>query len=101
MTTAIWANKEFHVLSMNENWSNAAGVYIFCGVNLSGQWVPLYMGKTESFQSRLPNHDRWAEAVQLGATHVHARVVENQFERDRLEEQLIQVFQPRLNTQLR
>jgi excinuclease UvrABC nuclease subunit len=99
--TVSWLNNEFSVHQHGDNWSAVAGLYIFAGRNSQGQWVPLYIGQAGSLAERIPTHERWQEAAKLGATHVHAKVVSLQATRDSLEKQLIQAFQPRLNTQLR
>jgi excinuclease UvrABC nuclease subunit len=96
-----WLTHEFSIHQHGENWSAVAGLYIFAGKNQAGQWSPLYIGQAGSLAERLPTHERWQEAAKLGATHVHAKVVSLQATRDSLEKQLIQAFQPRLNTQLR
>ncbi len=96
-----WLNNEFSIHQHSANWSDTAGIYIFCGINSQNQWVPFYIGQTDSFSNRLPSHEQWEPARNLGATHVHARSVSQQSQRDNLEKQLIQSFQPRLNTQLK
>ena len=96
-----WLTYEFSVHGIGATWSKVAGIYIFTGVNAQNQWVALYIGQASSFAERLPNHDRWSEAHKLGATHVHARVESLQANRDKIEKELIQAFQPRLNTQLK
>ncbi|HYC06218.1 MAG TPA: hypothetical protein VED40_23215 [Azospirillaceae bacterium] len=35
-------------------------------------WIPLYIGETDNLSDRLPNHERWAEVVRHGATHIMA-----------------------------
>lgn len=96
-----WLTHEFSVHQHGANWSNAAGIYIFCGLNQQNQWAPLYIGQAASFLDRLPSHEQWNPARKLGATHVHAMAVSQQSQRDSIEKQLIQAFQPRLNTQLK
>ena len=96
--TVNWSGHFFEVFLKNSNWSNAAGVYIFCGLTERG-WRPFYIGQAQSFNGRIPNHDRWWEAVQLGATHVHAKVVPQAAMRDAIEEKLIGIYKPTLNTQ--
>jgi excinuclease UvrABC nuclease subunit len=96
-----WDGTEFSVLKHNANWKDTGGIYIFCGVNKKNEWTPLYIGQTDSFLNRLPSHDRWNDARNLGATHVHAKAVSQQASRDKLEADLIQSFQPSLNTQLK
>lgn len=81
-------------------WSEASGLYIFAYQNDASQWYPLYVGQTDNFSSRIPNHERWDEAARHGATHVHALVVPQAANRDTLERRLIVHLQPLLNDQL-
>lgn len=99
--TCTWLSYEFTVYPANAEWNAVGGVYIFTGLTPQNQWRPYYMGQAESFQDRLPNHERWAEAARLGATHVHVRVVQQEATRQAVEQELIQRFQPPLNSQLR
>ena len=96
-----WDGHEFSVHQHGANWSDTGGVYIFAGITPQNQWKAYYIGKAESFQSRIPSHDRWNEAVRLGATHVHARAVSPEATRVQVEAQLIQAFQPPLNVHLK
>lgn len=86
----------FHVYNSNTNWLKAGGLYIFSYLAENG-WFPLYVGQTEDFSNRLPNHERLNEAVQRGATHIHAVQVPQAAKRDELERFLIQHLQPPLN----
>ena len=99
--TIQWLGQDFDVLTHNTNWSTAAGIYIFCGVNQQNQWTALYIGQTSNFQDRLPSHEMWSKAQSLAATHVHAMVVSQESRRLALEAELIQAFQPPLNDQLK
>ena len=101
MATCTWLSTEFTVFSHADQWNNVGGVYIFSKLNQQQHWVALYVGETDSFASRLPNHERWQEARQLGATHVHARTVDAAGTRAALQEQLIVACQPPLNVQLK
>jgi excinuclease UvrABC nuclease subunit len=101
MDKCTWLNHEFHVDHHGAAWNDVPGIYIFCGINAQNQWAPLYIGQAESFAARLPTHERWQEATQLGATHVHAIVVPQANTRQALEAQLIQAYQPRLNIRLK
>jgi hypothetical protein len=85
----------------NTTWNQAPGLYIFAYLVSPGKWRALYVGKTDDFSDRLPYHPRWSEATQLGATHVHALVIERGGIRDNAEELLIQQLQPPMNVQLR
>ena len=99
--TVRWLDQEFTVYVHSANWHQVPGLYIFAGQNSQGQWYPLYIGKAESLAERLPTHERWTEAAQLGATRVHARVEQQKAKRAIHEKQLIQYYQPRLNLQLK
>lgn len=96
-----WEGHEFSIHAPTVNWSKTCGgVYIFAMLTQEG-WVPLYVGQCDCFCDRLTTHERWDEAAQLGATHVHARAVGQAASRDSLEELLIRTYQPPLNNQLR
>ena len=97
-----WLTYDFDVYLKEGNWNDVGGIYIFVGTNpMNLLLFPIYVGKAESFKVRLPNHDRWAEAVRFGATHVHAMVVPQEANRQLIEAELIQCFQPPLNVQLK
>lgn len=91
----------FSVYDRNEGWNRVAGLYLFAWRDSDGRWYALYVGQTEDFSSRLPSHERLNEAVQRGATHIHALVVPNQDDRDSWEAMLIKQLQPPMNTLLR
>ena len=101
MPTVTWSGHVFTVYEHGANWNEVAGLYIFTGKNAEGLWVALYVGQTESLAARLPTHERWQEAVRLGATHVHAKTEPNAETRGQVEGELIQAYQPRLNVQQR
>ena len=96
-----WLNHEFTVLKHDAGWNDVSGIYIFAGLNSQNQWVPLYVGQAGSFKDRLPQHEQWEPSVKLGATHVHAKLVPKQDDRNNLEQILIKKYQPKLNTQLK
>ena len=97
--TVNWLSYEFTVYERNTNWNNVGGIYIFTGLNLQNLWVAYYIGETGSFSTRIPSHERWFQAVQLGATHVHARGESLEASRVAVEIELIQNFDPPLNKQ--
>lgn len=106
MDTAIWSgatgNKyTYGVYTPNTQWNDAPGNYIFAGI-VGTSWVALYVGQASSFRDRFSNHEKWAEAVRNGATHVHAHV-NNSGESARIAEEydLIRSNQPHCNVQLK
>jgi len=101
MSTCRWLTYDFTIYGMEEtNWNEIGGIYIFAGSTTANQWKGYYIGKAESFKSRLSsNHEQWRPAQRLGASHVHAMVVTQEASRVAIEKELIQQVQPRLNTQ--
>ena len=97
--TCTWVGEEFEVYDFDpDNWNDVAGVYIFLKYHLSEDaWQFLYVGKTQSFLTRLSAHEKWRAASRLGATHVHAKVVRLGKDRTRLERRLIREYDPPLN----
>lgn len=99
--TVPWLEYDFTVHRVEAQWSNAAGIYIFAGVDSQNRWLALYIGQCGSFADRIPSHEQWDTARSLGATHVHARTVPLAADRDNIERALIQAYHPPLNTQFR
>ena len=98
--TCKWGSTDFTVYeAAATTWNDRAGVYVFATVTPQNYWKALYIGQADSFQNRLPSHERWDEAARLGATHIHAAVVPQAVNRDSLEKSLIAQYQPPLNSQ--
>ena len=97
-----WGNYTLDVFLPSVNWSDStSGIYVMAGKSLDGRWRALYIGQASPFGQRLRGHERWPEAVRLGATHVHAMAVGSQADRDRIERELIRLYSPVLNQQLK
>ena len=98
-----WLEWEFQVFPPTEDWNEVAGLYVFAGPHLDlvhGKlWKAYYIGGTNSFRSRLPTHEKWSEAEQLGSTHIHLLVVPEGLMRHLMEERLIAYYRPPLNVQ--
>lgn len=77
-----------------------AGNYMFVRL-ANGGWVPVYVGIGDDLSDRIPGHERWAEAVKLGATKVMAHTQSNLAKREAEEKALIKYWNPPLNTQHR
>ena len=98
--TVLWlGNVSFIVYPIQgTTWNDVPGVYIFAGQRRpGGDWYPIYVGKTKSFAERLLRHDREGEALQMGATAIHAKIVQPAVWRIALERDLIENYQPELN----
>jgi hypothetical protein len=107
MSTCTWPLNNNETLEFtiydptSTTWNKVAGLYIFTYRTDDTHWTALYVGKADDFSERIPSHERWLEAVQLGATHVHALGVPLEANRDNWEKMLIQHLQPPMNQQLR
>lgn len=101
--TCMWLDYQFQVYNRDVDWSKVpetGGVYIFALLQESSwQWIPLYIGETESFADRFPAHNKWREAMRLGVSHVHVLEVNEEDERKGIEKELGQSYAPRLNEQ--
>jgi len=97
--TVNWGVHAFHVLAMEADWNDEPGVYIFAGIQADALWHAYYVGITESFKTRLQNHEHWVAACRLGASHVHAMVVPLPEQRGQIEQELIATYRPYLNSQ--
>ena len=99
--TVKWLSYEFSVLMMDSGWNDIGGVYIFAALDVTS-WYPTYVGATDSFKVSLTAaHEMWTAACQLEATYVHAMAVLKQAERQAIAAELIEKFQPPLNTRHR
>jgi hypothetical protein len=87
---------EFFSHDLNTNWASVPGLYIFAYTD-GLWWHPLYIGQADDLSMRLPYHERRAEAIRRGATHIHAAHVPSSFNRDIFERLLIQTHKPPMN----
>jgi excinuclease UvrABC nuclease subunit len=101
--TTKWLSHVFTVYQHDgqNQWNNLPGIYIFAGTNQQDRLIPYYIGQCDSFLNRIPSHEQWDMAKAFGATHVHVMVVPLASNRDSIEQELIQKYQPVLNVQLR
>jgi len=84
-TGASGKKYEYEIYSTNTNWNDVAGNYIFARESSPHKWEAIYIGETESFKDRLPNHNELPCIRRNGGTHIHAHV--NRGNRARLDEE--------------
>ena len=98
---------EFRVCESSTVWNKvpeAGGVYIFaCRENQLGEWVPLYVGETEDFAGRIPNHEMWSTLEQKGNharsdIYIHVLEVRGKSQRVKIQDELIWEYDPRWNS---
>lgn len=92
----------FGVYSIHSSPSATNAIYMFCNIQ-GGQYVPLYIGRAEDLNNRLTGHERLAEAIRLGATHllVHTPAYAARVHYLEAERRLIAHYNPVLNVQHR
>jgi hypothetical protein len=81
----------------NPQWKQAAGNYVFVKQTASA-WIILYAGQCDDFSKRMPNHERWSDAIALGVTHVFTRTSNGgEAVRKKEEQDIIQGHNPLMN----
>lgn len=73
------------------------GNYIFVRPTEAG-WIPVYVGIADNLSTRIPYHERWADALRAGATRVMAHTEANALRREAEERDLIARWSPVLNS---
>lgn len=97
--TSYWAKTRFYIYEPSAIfWKDEGGIFIFCGYSSKpGLWLPQYVEHSKSLAARIPNHELWESAASLGATHIHAKLVQEIGLRKKLAEHLIKRYRPVLN----
>jgi hypothetical protein len=82
-----------------DSFKDEGGNYMFVKPSGPNAYLPIYIGQAVSLKSRLPNHDRLADARRAGATLIMAHTTPSG-EQARLAEErdLIAKWAPALNT---
>jgi hypothetical protein len=85
------------------DWLDCPANYAFACVNrLIGGWTILYLGEALNIRDRMSGHDRWDDALAVGATHVLGHANSTDEEARKAEERdLIARYNPILNVQHR
>ena len=77
---------------------SVAGNYAFVKRLPNGNYIPIYFGIADDLQARIPNHERWSDAIRAGATHVMSHTTPaGASAREAEERDLIQQWNPPLN----
>jgi len=95
---ALWLEYKFTIYSIETDWRGMTGrgVYIFVNHFLAPK--ALYIGETRSFLDRLPDHEKWGMAIDLGMSQVHIlSVLGSKNDREYIEKRLIRHYKPPLN----
>lgn len=90
---------EYEVWTPDTDWNDIGTVYGFLKQLPNNQYNILYIGKAASMCNRQDSHEKWDVAKRNGATHIMARVVKTEAERQSEEKALIAHYKPVLNVQ--
>jgi predicted GIY-YIG superfamily endonuclease len=103
--TFQWSGKsgkeyKYWIYPINTEFKDSPGNYIFAKEAKPGHWSPVYIGQTNSLNTRLSAHEKEACAKRNGATHIHAHMSGGEAERLAEEKDLITRWKPPCNEQL-
>lgn len=62
----------YEVFPLDAAFQPLPGNYIYAQQTEDGTWIPVYIAQTRDLHQRLEGHVRVDDAVQNGATHIHA-----------------------------
>jgi hypothetical protein len=62
----------YEVFPLDASFQALPGNYIYAKQAEDGTWIPVYIAQTRDLHQRLEGHVRLDDAVQNGATHLHA-----------------------------
>jgi hypothetical protein len=89
---------EFSPHLYESGWADVGGIFLFAARLKNGDWNPMFIGHTDSFEHGIPNHEKWPWATLLGATHVLACAVPSHAKRVSVETEMIARLKPPLNS---
>jgi hypothetical protein len=91
----------YEVFSLDASFQALPGNYIYARQAEDGTWVPIFVAQTRDLHQRLEGSVRMDDAVQHGATHLHAHYCSaGQASRCNEERDLIAHWQPECNEQV-
>ncbi|MYE34668.1 MAG: GIY-YIG nuclease family protein [Gemmatimonadales bacterium] len=96
MSQVTWSGYIFNVHSPDSSFPARGGVYVFDkGYEFNKK--AYYVGQTSNLRDRLSGHEKWDDAEDLGATHIHIRLEAIESTRLRIEREIIDEYDPPLN----
>jgi hypothetical protein len=92
------ARYRFKITLTKNGLPEPGGIYVFVRRRFVFLMEPLYVGKAHSLRGRLLGHEKWGRAYWFyGATERHVMKVDEERERQIIEEDLIRGLKPRMN----
>ncbi len=62
----------YQVYPLDASFEALPGNFVYAKEGEDGGWIPIYIAQTRDLHQRLEGHVRLEDAIQLGATHIHA-----------------------------
>ncbi|MEO0548491.1 MAG: GIY-YIG nuclease family protein [Pseudomonadota bacterium] len=94
------ARYRFKITKKIEALPDAGGIYVMVKRTFFFFLSPVYIGKASNLQGRLDDHERWEEARKKGASERHFLCIRSESRRQKIEEDLIRRYKPKLNNML-
>lgn len=94
------ARYRFKITKSVEALPDAGGIYVMVKRTFFFFLSPVYIGKASNLQSRHSDHERWPEARKKGASERHYLCIRSENRRQKIEEDLIRKYKPKLNNML-
>jgi hypothetical protein len=63
---------QYEVYPIDASFQALPGNYIYARQAEDGGWIPVYIAQTRDLHQRLEGHVKVADAIENGATHIHA-----------------------------
>ncbi|MDJ0921003.1 MAG: GIY-YIG nuclease family protein [Henriciella sp.] len=90
----------FKITKTLEALPDAGGIYVMVRRTCFFFLSPVYIGKASNLQGRLTDHERWPDARKKGASERHYLCIRSESKRQKIEEDLIRQYKPKLNDML-
>ena len=95
------AEYTYWIYSIETNFSEVPGNYIFAKETSPSKWSPIYIGQTKNLGDRLSGHEKEGCAKRNGASHIHVhKTDEGEAARKKEEKDLIICWKTPCNEQL-
>jgi len=92
---------QYEIHPIDTSFEGLPGNYIYAKQTDDGSWIPIYIAQTRDLRQRLEGHVKVDDAMQSGATHIHAHYcASGQAARCSEERDLILQWQPVCNERL-
>lgn len=91
----------FKITKSVEALPDAGGIYVMVRRTAFFFLKPIYIGKASNLQNRHSDHERWPEARKKGASERHYLCIRSENKRQKVEEDLIRRYKPKLNNMLK